>query len=327
MRYLITGGAGFIGSHLSEALLSRGDPVTVLDNLSTGAWSHLDAIREHPEFRLETGSVLDAVLLDDLVDQCDVIVHLAAAVGVQLIVDQPLRSLRTNVLGAVNVFDAAHRYRKPVLVASTSEIYGKNTGSLSETSDRVLGPPSIARWAYSTSKAVDEILAFAYWRERHIPTTVARFFNTVGPRQTGAYGMVIPRLVSQALLGEALTVYGDGNQSRCFCHVSDVVGAVLGLLDEPKSAGEAFNIGSNEEITINDLATRIIKATGSASKVVHLTYDEVFGDQYEDMLRRSPDTSKIHKLTGWKPSKSLDDIISDAIEWSRSAGPAQTLGR
>jgi UDP-glucose 4-epimerase len=253
------------------------------------------------------------------------VVHLAAAVGVQLIVSEPLKSLRTNVLGAVNVFEAAHRYRAPVLVASTSEIYGKNTGHLHETADRILGTPSVARWAYSTSKAVDEILAFAYWRERQVPTVVARFFNTVGPRQTGAYGMVIPRLVAQALLGQPLTVYGDGSQSRCFCHVDDVVRAVVGLLDSPGAAGEAFNIGSEEEVTISDLARKVLDRTGSDSKIANVAYDEVFGDQYEDMLRRSPDTTKVNQLLGWAPTHDLDSIIDEIVAWAKQVGPHTLL--
>ncbi|HVL80686.1 MAG TPA: GDP-mannose 4,6-dehydratase [Actinomycetota bacterium] len=325
MRILVTGGAGFIGSHLSEALLERGDQVVVLDNLSTGSRDNLQGASKHDGFEFVSGSVLDAVLLDDLTAECDQVVHLAAAVGVQLIVSEPLRSLRTNVLGAVNVFEAAHRYRRPVLVASTSEIYGKNSGLLHERSDRVLGPPSVARWAYSTSKAVDEILSFAYWRERHVPTVVARFFNTVGPRQTGAYGMVVPRLVAQALLGRPLTVYGDGSQTRCFCHVSDVVRAVVGLLDRPEAAGEPYNVGSNEEVSILELAHRIAARTGSASSIEFVPYEEVYGDQYEDMLRRAPDTTKLRNLLGWEPSHDLDSIIDATVDWAHTVGPERLL--
>jgi UDP-glucose 4-epimerase len=327
MRYLITGGSGFIGSHLSDALIARGDAVTVLDNLSTGNERNLAGVIGHRNFRLVMGSVLDEMLTDELIEECDVVVHFAAAVGVRLIVEQPLRSLRTNIRGTESVLDAVHRYRKRVLVASTSEVYGKNSGQLHEKSDRVLGPPSVGRWAYSTSKAVDEILALAYWRERQIPTTIVRFFNTVGPRQTGAYGMVVPRFAALALLGEDLTIYGDGNQSRCFCDVEDVVRAVMGLLDDPRWSGEVYNIGADEEVTIKELAERVISAAGSSSSLRYLTYDEVYGDQYEDMLRRVPDTGKIRARIGWTPSHDLDAIVKRAIAYATEAGPASLLGR
>ena len=325
VRYLITGGAGFIGSHLAEVLVERGDSVVALDNLSTGHQRNLETVAGHRNFRLVPGSVLDDLLLDDLVRECDVVVHLAAAVGVSLIVNQPLRSLRTNIRGTENVLEAVHRYRKTALVASTSEVYGKNSGTLSETSDRILGAPSIARWAYSTSKAVDEILALAYWRERQIPTIVVRFFNTVGPRQTGAYGMVIPRFVAQALRGDDLTVYGTGEQSRCFLDVSDCVRAVVALVDERRAIGEVFNIGSTEEVTIAALASRVIDAIGSSSGVRKVEYADVYGDQYEDMLRRVPDTSKIRSLIGWAPERNLDDVIKRTTQWAEHIGPDALL--
>jgi UDP-glucose 4-epimerase len=318
LRYLVTGGAGFIGSHLVETLLDEGHQVTVLDNFATGTPENLKPIRGN--VRLVHGSVLDALLVDELMQEADVVVHLAAAVGVRLIVDRPLHSFLTNIRGSEIVLEAAHRYRTKVLVASTSEIYGKNNDApFKEDHDRVLGSPQTARWSYSTSKAVDEVLAFAYNRERGLPTVVVRFFNTVGPRQTGAYGMVIPRLVEQALAGEPLTVYGNGQQSRCFCHVADVVQAVLAVLREPKAEGDVFNIGSSEEITILDLAKRVIEATGSSSTIEMVPYDQAYKQRgFEDMRRRVPDTTKIKELVGWQPTRSLDQILADVIEHQKS---------
>ena len=327
MRYLITGGAGFIGSHLAETLVARGDDVVAVDNLATGDASNLKALDGQENFRLVLGSILDDLLMDELVDACDVVVHLGAAVGVRLIVEQPLRSLRTNIRGTEVVLDAIHRYRKRVFIASTSEVYGKASGKMHELSDRVLGPASIARWSYSASKAVDEHLALAYSRERDIPIVIARFFNTVGPRQTGAYGMVIPRLVSQAILGEPLTIYGDGNQSRCFCDVEDAVRAIVLMLDEDAAVGEIFNVGSEEEVSIRSLAERIVEQTGSGSTLSFLTYDEVYGDQYEDMLRRVPDTTKIRTTLGWEPQLDLTAIIKRTIDWAHEVGPNKLLGR
>jgi UDP-glucose 4-epimerase len=323
--YLITGGAGFIGSHLSEGLLARGDHVVAMDNLSTGRLANLDKIGSHPNFRFVQGSVLDELAVDELVHETDVVVHLAAAVGVKLVVEQPLRSFTTNIRGSETVIGAAHRYRHKVFIASTSEVYGKNDGPLSETDDRVLGPPSIARWAYSISKSVDEILAYAYHHERGLPMVIARFFNTVGPRQSPAYGMVIPRLVRQAIAGEPMTVFGDGEQSRCFCHVSDVVDGVLRLLDADDAIGEAFNLGSTEEITILDLARRIKEKTGSASEIKLIPYDEAYERGFEDMRRRVPDTSKVTAATGWTPQYTLDAILDDVIAEARaeSAGEAE----
>jgi UDP-glucose 4-epimerase len=318
-HYLVTGGAGFIGSHLVEALLGAGNEVVVLDSLSTGRLSNLVGIKDDPNLRFVQGSVLDDLAVDQAVRDCDVVVHLAAAVGVKLIVEQPLYSLTTNIKGAITVLEAAHRYRRKVLVASTSEIYGKNnSGPLNEQSDRVLGSPAVARWAYSTSKAVDEILAYAYHRERGLPTIVVRLFNTVGPRQSPAYGMVVPRLVRQALAGEPLTVYGDGTQTRCFCHVSDVVAALLGILDEPRAAGDVFNVGSSEEISIEQLARRIIAKTQSSSPIVHMPYDVAYEVGFEDMARRVPDVAKVEALTGWHAKRSLADILDDVIAEARS---------
>jgi UDP-glucose 4-epimerase len=315
----VTGGAGFIGSHLVDRLLADGNEVIVFDSLSTGRLENLSTARGHPGFEFIQASVLDALALDEAVRRCDVVVHLAAAVGVKLIVDQPLYSLTTNIKGAINVLEAAHRYRRKVLVTSTSEIYGKNSDCpLDERSDRVLGSPAVSRWAYSTSKAVDEILAYAYHRERGLPTVVVRLFNTVGPRQSAAYGMVIPRFVRQAFVGEPLTVYGDGSQTRCFCHVSDTVDALVGLLEDPRAEGDVFNVGSPEEISISQLAERVIALSGSASSVVHVPYDVAYETGFEDMDRRVPDTAKIRSLTGWEAHRGLTDILTEVIVEVRS---------
>jgi UDP-glucose 4-epimerase len=312
--YLITGGAGFIGSHLTEALLRRGDRVVVLDDLSTGRSANVQDFAEHPNFELVVGSVLDELEVDELVHRCDVVVHLAAAVGVKLIVEQPLRSFTTNIRGSEIVVGAAHRYRRKILVASTSEIYGKNGSEpLCESADRILGTTSVARWSYSTAKAVDEILALAYHRERGLQSVVVRLFNTVGPRQSPAYGMVIPRLARQAVTNRPLTVFGDGLQSRCFCHVTDVVGALVGLLDRDDAVGEVFNVGSSEEVTILELARRIIDRAGSSSDIELVPYAEAYAKGFEDMRRRVPDTTKIGSFLGWRPRRALDEILTDAI--------------
>ncbi|GAA3255706.1 NAD-dependent epimerase/dehydratase family protein [Nonomuraea helvata] len=313
--YLITGGSGFVGSHLADALLARGDSVVVLDNLSTG---RLDNLRPHPRLRFVHGSVLDELMVDELVHQCDVVVHLAAAVGVKLIIEQPLRCLTTNIRGSEIVIEAAHRYRKKVLITSTSEIYGKNSsGPLREDADRILGSPAVVRWAYSTAKAVDEILANAYHRERGLPTIVVRLFNTVGPRQSPAYGMVIPRLVRQAVHGAPLTIFGDGTQTRCFAHVTDVVEALLRLLDHDAAIGQTFNIGSAEEVSILELAKLIIDLTGSTSRVDLIPYDEAYQQGFEDMVRRVPDTGKLRELTGWAPRRTLDEILAEVVKEAR----------
>jgi UDP-glucose 4-epimerase len=312
--YLLTGGAGFIGSHLAEALLGRGDSVVALDNLSTGRLANLEAVFHHPNFRFVQGSVLDELMVDELVYACDVVIHLSAAVGVKLIVERPLRSFTTNIRGSETVLEAAHRYRRRIVLASTSEIYGKNGGRpLAEDADRLLGSPTVARWAYSTAKAVDEILAYAYHRERGLPTTVVRLFNTVGPRQSPAYGMVIPRLVRQAVRDEPLTVYGDGLQTRCFCHVADIVDGLLRLLDHPGSEGEVFNLGSTEEISILGLARRVIEQANSRSSIRLVPYEEAYSVGFEDMRRRVPDTTKVRELTGWRPSRNLEDILTETL--------------
>ena len=325
--YLITACAGFIGSHLPEALLSRGQRGIALDNLSTGRSRNLDPIGQHPGFRFVHGSVLDELMVDELVHESQVVVHLAAAVGVRLIVEKPLRSFTTNIRGSETVIEAAHRYRRQILVASTSEIYGKNGGvPLTEDADRLLGSPAVSRWAYSTAKAVDEILAYAYHRERGLPATVVRLFNTVGPRQSPAYGMVIPRLVRQAVRGEPLTVYGDGRQTRCFCHVLDVVDGMLRLLANPEAIGEAFNLGSTEELSILDLAHRIIEHAGSGSDIELIPYDEAYDEGFEDMRRRVPDTTKMRRLTGWQVTRSLDDILAETIAEAAAEQAATVAG-
>lgn len=317
-HFLVTGGAGFIGSHLTEALLGRGAQVTVVDDFSTGRLENVAHLQSDPRFHLVTGTILNEFLVDKLVERVDAVFHLAAAVGVELIVKKPLQSLMTNIRGSEIVLEMAHRYRKRVLITSTSEIYGKNTnGPLKENEDRILGSPLKSRWSYSTSKAVDEILAYTYWKEKGIPTVIVRLFNTVGPRQTGAYGMVIPRFVQQALKGEPLTVHGDGEQSRCFLHVKDAVTALCALMDLPEAAGEAFNIGSQEEITIAELGRRVIDLTGSQSSVSFIPYDEAYEEGFEDMPRRVPDISKAKRFVGFAPTYRLNDILMSVIDYYR----------
>jgi nucleoside-diphosphate-sugar epimerase len=317
-RYLVTGGAGFIGSHLVDGLLARGDSVTALDTLSTGRLSNLEVARTFQDFRFVHGSVLDELMVDELVHQCDVVIHMAAAVGVKLVIEQPLKSLTTNIRGSQVVIEAAHRYRRKILVASTSEIYGKNSsGPLDEGADRILGSTGVVRWAYSTAKAVDEILAGCYHRERGLPTIVVRLFNTVGPRQSHAYGMVIPRMVRQALRDEPVTVFGDGSQTRCFAHVADVVDALVRLLDRDAAIGATFNVGSSQEIGIRRLAETIRARCGSESPIRLVPYDEAYGPSFEDMRRRVPETGRLRALTGWAPRHSLDDVLTDAIAQGR----------
>ena len=312
---LVTGGAGFIGSHLVDSLLADGHRVTVLDNLSTGRLGNLDKAAANPDFRFVPGSITDDTIVDELVHESSSVVHLAAAVGVRLIVEEPLRSFATNVRGSEVVIGAAHRYRRRILVASTSEVYGKNeSDALTEDADRVLGPPQIWRWAYSVAKSVDEILAYLYYHERGLPTVVMRLFNTVGPRQSAAYGMVIPRLVQQAMSNQPITVYGDGLQTRCFCHVEDTVRAIRGLMDTEGANGEAYNIGAGKEISMLDLAKLIIKMSESQSEIVMVSYEEAFPNGgFEDMRRRVPDTTKITSLLGWRPQRNLEDIIAANI--------------
>lgn len=317
--YLITGGAGFIGSHLAEALLRRGDKVLVLDDLSTGSLSNVTPLLRHPQFHFARSSITDEIVVDRMASQAEVIFHLAAAVGVQLIVDDPVRTIETNVMGTESVLKAAFRYRCRLLVASTSEVYGKgNRIPFGEEDDILLGATSKSRWAYAASKMVDEFLALAYHRQFALEVVLFRLFNTVGPRQTGRYGMVIPRLVRQALADEPITVYGDGTQSRCFCDARDVVEALVGLADHSEATGRLFNIGSTEEVSISELARRIKDLCQSSSTIVTVPYSEAYPPGFEDMQRRVPDTSRIHGLLGWKPRRSLDEILRSVIDHERS---------
>jgi UDP-glucose 4-epimerase len=310
VRYLITGGAGFIGSHLVEKLITRGDQVTVFDNLSTGSANNLSGIKNKIIF--EQGNILDKAAIDKLVSKSDYVVHLAAALGVLNIVNKPLESLRTNLQGSEVVLEACDRNRKPVLIASTSEIYGKNDKvPLNEEDDRIIGHPLKSRWSYSEAKAVDESLAYFYYLESNLPIRIVRFFNTVGPRQIGHYGMVVPRFVSSALKNEPLSVYGSGEQIRCFCHVDDAVRALLLVMDLEKAIGEVFNVGNNQQISIIDLAKKVIEITGSSSKIEKIAYKDAYPEGFEDMQRRVPDISKIDQFLGWKPEINLDQIIKD----------------
>jgi UDP-glucose 4-epimerase len=324
MRVLITGGAGFIGSHLSDAYIERGDEVHVLDDLSTGGMENIRHLRKHPRFEYTIESVHHRAVVAELVDQCDVVVHLAAAVGVKLIVESPVRTIETNVHGTEVVLAQAAKKKKKVLVASTSEVYGLSTEvPFREDGSLVMGATTKGRWSYACSKAIDEFLALAYWRERGLPTVVVRLFNTVGPRQTGQYGMVIPTFVKQALAGKPLTVYGDGNQSRCFTYVGDVVGALVKLIDHPDAVGNVFNIGSDQEVTIAELAERVIALTGSRSVIEKVPYEAAYGAGFEDMPRRVPDIGKIGRLIGYRPTKTLDEIVSTVIEFHRAAAAAR----
>ena len=315
MRALITGGAGFIGSHLADRLLDRGDQVVLLDDLSTGRLSNIEHLNGRSDAEFVLGSILNTDLVDKVVSRVDTIFHLAAAVGVNLIVEKPLESMITNIRGTETVVEKAHKYNTRILVMSTSEIYGKNTSdSLSEDDDRILGSPLKSRWSYSEAKAIDEILAYTYWREKGLETVIIRLFNTVGPRQTGSYGMVVPRFVGQALRHQPLTIFGEGTQTRCFCHVSDVVGGLVALSEHPEAFGKVFNLGGTEEISIGDLAERIIELAGSDSEVEYIPYDAAYEEGFEDMVRRVPNVDRARQLVGFEPSVGLDDIIRSVIE-------------
>ena len=310
MKFLITGGAGFIGSHLAEKLIARGDHVVILDNLSTGSANNLSGIKEKIKF--EEGNILDKAVVDKLVAESDYVVHLAAALGVFNIVNKPLESLKTNLQGSEIVLEACNRYKKPVLVASTSEIYGKNDKvPLNEEDDRIIGHPLKSRWSYSEAKAVDESLAYFYFLENKLPIRIVRFFNTVGPRQVGHYGMVVPRFVIAALKNEPLSVYGSGDQIRCFCHVSDAVRGLLLVMDSDKAVGEVFNVGNNQQISILELAKKVIEITSSKSSIEKIAYENAYPQGFEDMQRRVPDISKIKQVLGWAPEINLDQIIKD----------------
>ena len=316
MKVLITGGAGFIGSHLADAYIERGDEVFVIDDLSTGTIENIQHLKGNPRFHYTIDSVHNQPVTAELVDQCDVVVHLAAAVGVKLIVESPVRTIETNVRGTEVVLALANKKKKRVLVASTSEVYGLSSDvPFREDGNLVMGATTKGRWSYACSKAIDEFLALAYWREKRLPTTIVRLFNTVGPRQTGRYGMVIPTFVRQALAGKPITVYGDGQQTRCFGYVGDVVGALVKLLDRNESIGEVFNIGSDEEVSILELAERIKELTRSQSEIVFVPYDEAYEEGFEDMPRRVPDTTKVRNLVGFKPQVKLDGILQTVIEY------------
>ena len=318
MRVLITGGAGFIGSHLADAYLKRGDEVSVIDDLSTGTIDNIQHLKSSPKFHYTIDSVHNQPVTAELVDQSDIVVHLAAAVGVKLIVESPVRTIETNVRGTEVVLALANKKQKRVLIASTSEVYGLSTDvPFKEDGNLVMGATTKGRWSYACSKAIDEFLALAYWREKKLPTTIVRLFNTVGPRQTGRYGMVIPTFVKQALAGRPITVYGNGKQTRCFGYVGDVVGALIKLMDTPESVGQVFNIGSTEEISILHLAEKIKELTNSTSEIVLVPYDEAYEEGFEDMPRRVPDTSKINQLVGFKPEMMLDGILETVISFHR----------
>lgn len=327
MRVLITGGAGFIGSHLADACIARGDEVLVIDDLSTGSLENIEQIANHPRFHCTVDSVRNEAVLGKLVDACDVIFHLAAAVGVKLIVESPVRTIETNVRGTEVVLAAAGRQRKRVLIASTSEVYGLSEQvPFREDGNLVMGATTKGRWSYACSKAIDEFLALAYHREKKLPTVIARLFNTVGPRQIGRYGMVVPTLVSQALSGQPLTVYGSGRQTRCFAFIGDVVESLLRLMDHPDTPGEVFNIGSTEEVSITQLAERILALTGSRSEIVNVPYSEAYEEGFEDMPRRVPDISKAERILGFRPRTSLDDILREVIRFRSSPRGAEAAG-
>jgi len=310
MNVLITGGAGFVGSHLAETLLQQGQHVTIIDDLSTGRMENIEHIRAFPHFRFAIETIMNEAVMDRLVSECDMIYHLASAVGVELIVNRPVEVIERCILGSEVVLKIANRYKKKVLITSTSEVYGKSSKvPFSEEDDRILGPTTKSRWSYSCSKAIDEFLALAYYKEKQLPVVLVRLFNTVGPRQTGQYGMVVPRFVQAAMNNQPIRVYGDGTQSRCFGYVGDVVNAMIALMDHPEAVGQIFNIGSNEEISIMELAKKVKAIAGSQSEIVKIPYEEAYEQGFEDMARRVPDLTKIKKLIGYTPKIKLDEII------------------
>jgi len=316
MRVLITGGAGFVGSHLAEAYLQRGDEVWVLDDLSTGGIRNVEHLKPEAGFHYVIDTVMNLPVLAECIDRCDAIIHLAAAVGVRLIVESPVNTIETNIKGTENVLMLANKKKKKVFIASTSEVYGKSTRvPFREADDLVMGPTVKGRWSYACSKAIDEFLAIAYWKEKKLPVVIARLFNTVGPRQTGRYGMVIPTFVRQALAHEPITVFGDGTQSRSFTYVSDVVGAIVKLMDSERTVGQVFNIGNGKEITILELAKLVKELTGSSSKIVLIPYDQAYEEGFEDMPRRVPDISKIHDAIGFEPTLGIREILKKVIEY------------
>ena len=312
MKYLVTGGSGFIGSHLTAALLNRGDSVVVLDDLSTGSDKNLEGLASNPDLEIVSGSILDNALVDSLVAKVDHVLHLAAAVGVFNIVNNPLKSLETNIGGTENVLGTCAKHGKPFLLTSSSEVYGKNTNvPLHEDSDRIVGSPLKSRWSYSEAKAIDESLAFFHYTQNKLPVRIVRLFNTVGPRQIGQYGMVVPRFVSAAISGQDISVYGDGKQTRAFCHIDDVIEALLLVIESPKAIGQVYNVGNNFEISIADLAKKIIEVTNSSSKLEFKSYADAYGPGFEDLERRVPDISKVGRDLGWAPKRDLTQIIKD----------------
>jgi UDP-glucose 4-epimerase len=314
MQHLITGGAGFIGSHLTERLLQAGHKVTILDDLSTGRYENIAGLERHPGFRFIKDTVLHTEVVEMLVRECDQVFHLASAVGVKLIMERPIQTIESIFQGTDAVLNVAARYRKRFLLTSTSEVYGKSEDiPFREEGDRLEGPTHKHRWAYAAAKALDEFLALAHWKESRLPVIVARLFNTAGPRQSGQYGMVLPSFVTAALTGREILVYGDGSQQRCFCHVNDVVTALVGLMESPQAAGEVFNVGATDEITIRQLAELVVKKTQSSSPIHLVPYEQTFGTGFEDMKRRVPCTKKIGSLIGWKPCFSLEQIVDDVI--------------
>jgi len=322
VRYLVTGGAGFIGGHLCERLIAQGHEVLALDDLSTGSFDNLQRLDGHERFEFRCASVLERRVVERCVRECQGVYHLASAVGVKLVVDQPVKTIETIVGGTEVVLNSCARYRRPVLLTSTSEVYGKSPKvPFAESDDCVMGPTTTRRWAYACAKALDEFHALAYWHQARLPVVIARLFNTVGPRQTGRYGMVIPRFVAQGLAGEPITVYGDGRQSRCFAHVKDVVGALCGLMDHPRARGEVFNIGNDQEVTILQLAERVRDLTGGRSEIRLVPYHEAYTVGFEDMMRRVPDLSKIQRLIGYRPTYDLDAILRDVIAEAQAAAP------
>jgi nucleoside-diphosphate-sugar epimerase len=322
MKVLVTGGAGFIGSHLVEALVNRGDEVWALDDLSTGSVENLENLQDEPRFHFVEGSVMDAALVQKVTDRVDFVYHLAAAVGVKFVLENPLRSLLTNIRGSENVLESAYRAgNKPVVLFSSSEVYGKGTQvPFTEDQDRLLGPTQVLRWSYATSKSVDEYLAMGYHQERQLPVVVVRCFNTTGPRQSGSYGMVLPRFIQQAMRGESLLVYGDGSQTRCFSYVGDVVRGTLMLADEPRAFGGVFNIGTEEEVSVLTLAQRVKEVSGSASPIEFVAFEKIYGERFEDMQRRVPSLKKINDLVGYKPQCTLEELLHTTIAFYREKG-------
>jgi UDP-glucose 4-epimerase len=318
MKILITGGAGFIGSHLAEELLRQGEEVYVIDNLSTGRLENIKHLAANPHFHITIETILEEKTVEELIKKCELIFHLAAAVGVRLIIEKPVDTIETNILGTEIVLKTANKFKRKVILASTSEVYGKNSKvPFRENDDSVYGPTTKSRWSYACSKAIDEFLALAYFHEKKLPVVIARLFNTIGPRQTGRYGMVVPSFIQQALLSHPVTVYGDGKQSRSFTHVTDVVSALIGLSEHPKAIGEVFNVGNGREITIERLAMLIKKMTNSRSKIVYIPYDKAFEKGFEDMIRRVPDITKINHLIGYKPKVTLEASLEKIIDYYR----------